>query len=114
MLRTRGYIVLTASGGEQAIAIFREGGIELVLTDLVMPYMDGNELVRQIKVINPYMPAIVFSGTVKSFDRADRADAFIPKGMSVEDLLTRIRIMIARKRGPKKALPVVLAEPVLA
>lgn len=114
MLQTRGYRVLTASGGEQAIAIFREGGIELVLADLVMPLMDGNELVRQIKVINSEIPTIVFSGSVKSFDRASHADAFIPKGVSVQDLLVRIRMMIARKRGPKKALSVVMAEPVLA
>lgn len=114
MLQTRGYRVLTASGGEQAIAIFREGGIELLLTDLVMPLMDGNELVRRIKRINPLIPAIVFSGTVKSYDRASHADAFTPKGVSIEDLLTRIRVMTARKRGPKKALPVVVAEQVPA
>lgn len=114
LLQTRGYRVLTASGGEQAIAIFRDGGIELLLTDLVMPDMDGNELVREIKKINPEVPAIVFSGIVKSYDRATHADAFLPKGNSVEDLLLRIRVMILRKRGPKKHVPVVAAEQVLA
>ena len=47
MLETRGYRVLTASSSAQALEIFREGGIDLVLSDLIMPLMDGNELVRR-------------------------------------------------------------------
>jgi two-component system response regulator CpxR len=119
MLQTRGYRVLTALGGEQAIAIFREGGIDFLLTDLVMPNMDGNELVRHIKKINPEIPTVIFSGTVKSYDRATHADAFLPKGAcSPVELLERIRVMIVRKRGPKKhpktALPILAVEQVPA
>lgn len=118
MLETMGYRVLTASGGEQAITVFREGGIELLLTDLVMPLMDGNELVRKIKAINSEIPAVIFSGTVTSYDRATHADAFITKGIPVADLLARIRMMIARKRGPKKrpkmVPPIIAAEQVTA
>jgi two-component system, OmpR family, response regulator CpxR len=119
MLQTKGYKVLTASGGEQAIAIFREGGIELLLTDLVMPLMDGNELVRKIKAINPEIPTVIFSGVVKSYDRATHANAFLPKGAcSPVELLERVRVMTVRKRGPKKhpktALPILAAEQVPA
>jgi hypothetical protein len=40
---------------------------------------------------------------VKAFDRANRADAFLPKGAcSPVEMLERIRVMVARKRGPKK------------
>jgi hypothetical protein len=40
---------------------------------------------------------------VKAFDRANRADAFLPKGAcSPVEMLERIRMMVARKRGPKK------------
>jgi two-component system, OmpR family, response regulator CpxR len=104
LLETRGYRVLTALDGDAALEIFREGGIDLVLSDLVMPRMDGNELVRRMKDIAPEVPAILISGTVKAFDRANRADAFLPKGAcSPSELLERIRMMVARKRGPKKA-----------
>jgi CheY-like chemotaxis protein len=103
LLETRGYRVLTALDGETALELFREGGIDLVLSDLVMPRMDGNELVRRMKDIAPEVPAILMSGTVKAFDRANRADAFLPKGASSpSELLERIRMMVARKRGPKK------------
>jgi CheY-like chemotaxis protein len=103
MLETRGYRVLTASSSAQALEIFREGGIDLVLSDLIMPLMDGNELVRRMKDLAPEVPAILISGSVKAFDRANRADAFLPKGAcSAVELLERIRVMVARKRGPKK------------
>jgi two-component system, OmpR family, response regulator CpxR len=103
LLETRGYRVLTALSGEAALEIFREGGIDLVLSDLLMPRMDGNELVRRMKDLAPEVPTILMSGSVKSFDRANRADAFLPKGAcSPSELLERIRVMVARKRGPKK------------
>lgn len=103
LLETRGYRVLTAASSERALEVFREGGIDLVLSDLVMPYMDGNELVRRMKELAPDVPTILISGSVKAFDRANRADAFLPKGAcSPVELLERVRLMVARKRGPKK------------
>ena len=105
LLETRGYRVITALSSEEALEIFRNGSIDLVLSDLLMPQMDGNELVRRMKEITPDVPMILVSGTVKSFDRANRADAFLPKGACTPlEMLERIRIMIARKRGPKKVL----------
>lgn len=105
LLETRGYRVAVARTGEEAVERFRDGGIDLVLGDLLMPGMDGNEMVRQMKEIAPEVPMLLISGTVKTFDRANRADAFLPKGASSPvEMLERIRVMIARKRGPKKAL----------
>ncbi|HVJ08451.1 MAG TPA: response regulator [Acidisarcina sp.] len=103
MLETRGYRVLSATTPEEALDIFAQGGIDLVLSDLLMPRMDGNELVRRMKELTPETPMILLSGSVKAFDRADRADAFLPKGAcSAAEILDRIRLLIARKRGPKR------------
>jgi CheY-like chemotaxis protein len=106
LLETRGgYRVVAARNGKEAVDRFRGGGIDLVLSDLVMPNMDGNELVRRMKEIAPEVPMILISGSVKVFDHANRADAFLPKGSSTpSEMLERIRVMIARKRGPKKSL----------
>jgi CheY-like chemotaxis protein len=102
-LETRGYRVLAARSAEEALDRYREGGIDLVLSDLVMPGMDGNEMVRRMKDFYPDVPMILISGSVRSFDRASHADAFLPKGASTPvEMLERIRVMIARKRGPKK------------
>ncbi len=111
-----GYRVETASNGTDAVDRFRRGGIDLVLSDLVMPHMDGNEMVRRLKEIAPEVPMILISGSVKTFDHGNRADAFLPKGNSnPADMLERIRVMIARKRGPRKQLrPVYEAADVVA
>ena len=103
VLESHGYKVVRAGTCDQALDILRVGGIDLVLSDLVLPRMDGNELIRQMKQINPEVPTILFSAQVTSFDRARYADAFLPKGAcSMFQILERIRIMVQRKRGPKK------------
>lgn len=114
LLETRGYRVIPATGGAMAIEILQQGGIDMVVSDLVMPQMDGNEMIRRMKHCSPEVPMMLISGTVKQFERANRADAFLPKGAcSPVEMLERIRVMIARKRGPRKAVtrPVFAAEP---
>lgn len=106
MLETRGYRVIAATTPHQAlehIASAAPGAIDLLLCDLLMPCMDGNELVRRAKELHPGLPALITSGTVTAYDRAGRADAFLPKGASSPvELLERVRILVARKRGPKR------------
>jgi len=108
LLETRGYRVTAVSGAREALAYIEnsvQGSIDLLLCDLLMPEMDGNELVRRAKQLHPSLPAMIISGTVNAYDRAGRADVFLPKGAcSPAEMLERIRILVARKRGPKKAI----------
>jgi CheY-like chemotaxis protein len=102
LLETRGYRVVTSLNGEDALARFRRGGIDLVLSDLVMPGLDGAKLIEAIKAISPRTPAILLSGKVRIYDRDTQADVFLPKGTHVPaDLLERIRMLLVRKRGPR-------------
>ena len=107
LLETRGYRVIALDNPLDAldtIANSLPGSLDLLLCDLMMPRMDGNELVRRAKELHPTLPAMIVSGTVTAYDRAGRADVFLPKGAcSAAELLERIRILVARKRGPKKA-----------
>lgn len=104
MLETRGYRVVACTGGEEALSLFKKGGVDLVLTDLVMPGIDGTKLIEEIKTLSPETPAILLSGKVRMYDRDTRADVFLPKGMYAPvELLERIRILLVRKRGPKRA-----------
>src|SRR5690242_18256441 len=104
MLETRGYRVLAFSSGQEALERFRKGGIDLVLTDLIMPGLDGARLIDEIKTLSPQTPAILVSGGVRMCDRDTRADLFLPKGAyQPAELLERIRVLLVRKRGPKKA-----------
>jgi two-component system response regulator CpxR len=103
MLETRGYRVLACTNGHQALEAFKQGGVDLVLSDLQMPGLDGAELVDKIKQISATTPAILFSGKIRAYDRDMRADIFLPKGMYAPiELLERIRVMLVKKRGPKR------------
>ena len=107
LLETRGYRVLACNSGETALEAFRQGGIsiDLVLTDLVMPGVDGSRLIDEIKNLSPQTPALLISGRVKLYTQDTRADVFLPKGMyEPADLLERIRLLLVRKRGPKRAI----------
>lgn len=107
MLETRGYRVLACNNGQQALEAFKQGGVDLVLSDLQMPGLDGAELVDKIKQISASTPAILFSGKIRAYDRDMRADIFLPKGMYAPiELLERIRLMLVKKRGPKRMTPV--------
>jgi two-component system response regulator CpxR len=106
MLETRGYHVVTCTGGQEALERFKKGGVDLVLTDLTMPGLDGTKLIEEIKSLSPQTPAILLAGKVKLYDRDTKADVFLPKGMYAPvELLERIRVLLVRKRGPKRAQP---------
>ncbi len=106
MLQTRGYRVVTCTGSQEALEIFRRGGIDLVLADLLMPGLDGAKLIEEVKALSPETPAILLSAKVKTYDHDTRADIFLPKGMYAPvELLERIRLLMVRKRGPKRAPP---------
>lgn len=108
LLETRGYRVISALSSQHALEVVEQsipGSIDLLLCDLLMPQMDGNELVRRAKQLHPFLPSMIVSGTVNAFDRAINADVFLPKGASsAAEMIERIRVLVARKRGPKKAI----------
>jgi two-component system, OmpR family, response regulator CpxR len=103
MLETRGYRVASCSCGEEALERFRQGGIDLVVTDMSMPGTDGPQLIAAVKDISPQTPAILISSKVRTYDHDSQADVFLARGMyAPADLLERIRLLLVRKRGPKR------------
>jgi two-component system response regulator CpxR len=105
LLETRGYRVLTCSDPDCAIETMKRGGIDLVLSDLMMPKLSGAKLIDQLKVISPGTPALLFSGCVNCCAEEHLADAWLPKGeFAPMELLERIRVLLIRKRGPKRAI----------
>jgi CheY-like chemotaxis protein len=103
MLETRGYRVASFSRGEDALERFKLGGIDLVLTDMAMPGLDGPQLIAAIKSLSPQTPAVLISSKVRIYSHESQADVFLTKGMyAPADLLERIRILLVRKRGPRR------------
>lgn len=99
-LIAHGYRVLTADNGKTAIAQFIEhqSKISLVLTDIMMPVMDGRSLIQSLRAMNPQVKVIAFSGLISNDKLAvtTEVDAFLAKPYSTEDLLNLIRQTLDR------------------
>jgi CheY-like chemotaxis protein len=103
MLETRGYRVASYARGEEALERFKQGGIDLLVTDLAMPGLDGAQLIAAVKQLAPHIPAILISSKSHVYDHESQADVFLARGMyAPADLLERIRLLLVRKRGPKR------------
>ncbi len=104
MLETRGYKVAGCSSGDAALERFKQGGIDLVITDLGMPGLDGTKLVATIKALSPQTPAVLISSRTRLYSHDSQADVFLAKGMyTPAELLERVRLLLVRKRGPKRS-----------
>ena len=111
LLETHGYRVISASSSYAALEYLETPAMvppDLLLVDLLLPGMDGNELVRRGKALHPLLPALLVSDAVASeHDRAPAANAFLPRCATMYRLLETVRDLVARKRGPR---PHVLAQ----
>jgi len=115
MLATNGYRVLSALNGQEAIGMFSATIVDIVLADFAMPQMDGNQLVGRLKQSAPHIPMILLGDPQKMSSDAHVADALLPKkSCSAQELLERIKLMSARKRGPRKGSVRVSQSPELA
>jgi CheY-like chemotaxis protein len=105
MLETNGYRVLPASNGQDAVNIFADNPVDLVLTDYAMPQMNGDQLVNRLKQIAVHIPMILLGDPQKIGGQMHGADALLAKKTCTpQELLERIKIMSARKRGPRKGV----------
>lgn len=78
LLKKRGYAIFLASNGKEALHLFRHEMVDLVITDLVMPKMDGIELLEAVKGLKPETEVIVISaqGTIEKAVQAMKLGAF--------------------------------------
>ena len=99
-LADRGYRVLTAENGEEALRVFHEARPEVILTDIKMPRMDGIELLKRIKAERPNTEVIMITGhgemelAIQSL-KYDASD-FITKPIDDEALDIALRRAIER------------------
>jgi CheY-like chemotaxis protein len=87
LLDMMGHETCTASGGAEALERLGAGQIDLVITDLNMPEMDGMELTKRIKTASPQLPVIVITGYGTFHTErqvlASGADGYIPKPCTI-------------------------------
>jgi two-component system cell cycle sensor histidine kinase/response regulator CckA len=100
-LRNKGYKVIEARSGESALDLIRDTAepIDLLITDVVMPHMDGPGLVREVRELNPEMKVIFISGYTEDAFRqrldSDIGIEFLPKPFSLKELAAKVRDVLA-------------------
>jgi two-component system response regulator CpxR len=107
MLATNGYRVLTATNDQEAVAVFATAPqIDLVLADAGRrggSHLSGSQLVERLKRMRGHVPMIMMGDTQAANGELHVADAIlVKKNCSTQELLERIKVMSARKRGPRK------------
>jgi len=100
-LEVRGYGVMTASNGLEALALFSTQQVDLVIMDVMMPHLDGLETTRRIRA-QSWTPIIILTAMdeeadkVRAFDLG--ADDYLTKPFGVGELLGRIKAVLRRSQ----------------
>jgi two-component system KDP operon response regulator KdpE len=98
-----GYVVLEASNGKQALQRLRDATPDLVLLDVMMPDLDGFEVLEMIREISS-VPVIMLTAKGEEDDRVrgleKGADDYITKPFSPRELVSRIKAVLRRTEGP--------------
>jgi CheY-like chemotaxis protein len=103
ILEKRNYRVLIANDASEALAIFnkQKDSIDAVLTDILMPYMDGIELIRSLKRVRPEVRVIASTGEGEEAHHREFQELgiinFLTKPYDAEKLLTAVRDTLARR-----------------
>ncbi len=108
LLEMEGYLVETASSGEEGLARIAEIPVDLVLLDYALPERNGLEVLREIRERDPDLAVILVTayGTVENAVAAMQGGAcnFIQKPWDNEKLLADIRAVIARRRAEEELI----------
>lgn len=96
ILEAYGYKVLTASNGQRALEVLArtETCIDLVVTDFVMPGMNGRELIERIRAQNPALKVLLTSGYVRAPGQTGDS-GYLPKPYTAQELLARVKKVLS-------------------
>ncbi len=107
-LLSRRYRVFTAHNGKQALNVIKREELDLIISDVMMPVMDGYELTRTIKNDPDYcqLPIVLLTAKVRASDRKEGlefgADEYLTKPFSLDELQLRIDNIIANRERIKQ------------
>lgn len=107
VLETAGHTVATASGGREAIDKHKTWSPDLIISDLVMPEVDGFEILREVKRYEPSIPVIMVSGSDARFLYLQMAGKLgatqtLTKPFTAQQLLDAVE-KVVRNRTPRSA-----------
>ena len=107
ILTTQGYEVLESASGSEALSVAKanKGRIDLLITDIVMPGMDGRELADQLAEIDPETRVLYMSGysdeKIWARRRMNPTDQLLHKPFTLASLVEKVREVLERSPSPK-------------
>ncbi len=108
-LEGKGYQVLTAEDGEQAVQVMAHQPPDVIVMDLLLPGIDGIELTRRLRK-DSAVPIIFLSAIGEEQKKIDAleagADDYVTKPFSVDELLARIKSVLRRVAGSRQSEPI--------
>ena len=114
-LGSRGFQVATAVDGEAGLTRLRSGGIDAVVLDLMMPGIDGLDVLRTLRPDNP-VPVLMLTARGDDIDRIVGlelgADDYLPKPFNPRELLARLNAVLRRVRPAAQSTEALVAGPV--
>lgn len=95
-LKLRGFKVITTISGQEALELVKSATPDIVLLDMIMPGMDGIEVLRRLRSFT-HLPVIAFSASLGSYEDAIRlgANDFVAKPFQLDDMVGRIKTLIS-------------------
>jgi CheY-like chemotaxis protein len=95
IIKSKGYSVLEGTNGREALQILEEQPINIIVSDMKMPVMDGLQLLREVKSKHPEIPVVVITGFDNVYTEqqvmAAGADAYVTKPFKVEDVSSTLQ-----------------------
>jgi DNA-binding response OmpR family regulator len=103
-LQFAGYRVLEAADGAEGLALSLEGEIDLVMLDVMLPGLDGFQILEQLRAARPTLPVIMVTAKGAEDDRVrglcGGADDYVTKPFSARELLARVEAVL--RRSPER------------
>jgi len=106
-LKEEGYETVWARDGREGLEAFRKGSFQLVILDIMLPFVDGFSVAEQIRRMNPRMPILILSARREIEDKVKGleigADDYMTKPFHLEELLLRVRGILKRQKWYQNA-----------
>lgn len=100
-LEENGYHTMVAYDGAMGLRLFQSHSFQLVISDIILPKLDGFELCKEIRKSNPHIPVLMLTALGSTDDKLDGFDAgaddYMVKPFDFRELNARIKVLLKRK-----------------
>jgi len=107
-LEKAGYQPLSAINGREGIALFESEKVDLIITDIMMPHVNGISLVKEVRSSNPNIPIIMLTAldNIKDKEKSfiSGADDYVVKPVDMKELILRVQSLLRRYKIINKQL----------